>query len=318
MRPTLLALSLVLAASLAQAQAIKVDGNLPPYKPTAGVSGLVNVVGSDTLSPIVNLWFGGFQKLHPNVTMKATAEGSTAGVLALLEGESLVATMSREMTKSEVVAFQGKYGYPPTRIVIGLDALVVFVHSTNPIQSLTLEQLDAIYSTTRKQGGKDPLTTWGALGLGGDWVNRRITLCGRDENSGVRGFFRDKVLLKGDFRPGVANLDEASSVIEAVSLSPSAIGYASIADVSSLVRPVPIVTASGTKAIPSADTILKSDYPLAYFLYLYVNKAPGKALPPAVYSFLTYALSKEGQSSVAVTQIPIPADVSRSMANKLQ
>jgi len=316
MRTTLFALAL--ASALVQAQSIKVDSSLPAYKPATSVSGLVNVVGSDTLSPIVNLWFSGFQKFHPNVTMKSTAEGSTAGVLALLEGESLIATMSREMSKSEVVAFQGKYGYPPTRIVIGLDALVVFVHSTNPVSSFTLEQLDAIYSTTRKQGGKDPLTTWGAVGLGGDWAARRITLCGRDENSGARGFFRDKVLLKGDFRPGVANLDEASSVIEAVSLSPSAIGYASIADVSSLVRVVPLVTASGVKAIPSPDTILKSDYPLTYFLYLYVNKAPGKPLPSPVFSFLTYALSKEGQSSVAVTQIPIPADVSRSMWNKLQ
>jgi phosphate transport system substrate-binding protein len=316
MRPTLLALAL--ASVLAQAQSIKVDTNLPAYKPATAVAGLVNIVGSDTLSPIVNLWFSGFSKFHPNVTMKSTAEGSTAGVLALLEGESLIATMSREMSKSEVVAFQGKYGYPPTRIVIGLDALVVFVHSTNPIASLTLEQLDAIYSATRKQGGKDPITTWGALGLTGDWAARRITLCGRDENSGARGFFRDKVLLKGDFRPGVANLDEASSVIEAVSLSPSAIGYASIADVSSLVRIVPIVTPSGVKAIPNPDTILKSDYPLTYFLYLYVNKAPGKPLPSPVFSFLTYALSKEGQSSVAVTQIPIPADVSKSMWNKLQ
>lgn len=318
MRPTLLALSLAFATALSQAQSIKVDSNLPAYKPSSGVSGLVNVVGSDTLSPIVNLWFSGFQKFHPNATMKSTAEGSTAGVLALLEGESLIATMSREMSKSEMVAFQGKYGYPPTRIVIGLDALVVFVHSTNPIPSLSVEQLDAMYSTTRKQGGKDPLTTWGALGLTGDWANRRVTLCGRDENSGARSFFRDKVLLKGDFRPGVANLDEASSVIEAVSLSPTAIGYASLADVNSLVRPVPLITASGTRAVPSPDTILKSDYPLTYFLYLYVNKAPGKPLPSAVFSFLTYALSKEGQSCVAVTQIPIPADVSRSMWNKLQ
>lgn len=318
MRTSLLAVTLALAAVVSPAQSIRVDANLPPYKPAAGVAGTVNIVGSDTLSPIVNLWFGGFQKFHPSVNCKSTAEGSTAGVLALLEGETHIASMSREMSKSETIAFQGKYGYPPTRVVIGLDALVVFVHSTNPISSFSLEQLDAMYSTTRKQGGKDPLTTWGALGLSGDWANRRVILCGRDENSGSRVFFRDKVLLKGDFRPGVNNLDDSSSVIEAVSLSPGGVGYASIADVSSLVRPVPIVSASGTRVIPSPDTILKSDYPLTYFLYLYVNKAPGKPLPPAVSAFLTYALSKEGQSAVAVTQIPIPADVSRSMWNKLQ
>lgn len=318
MRPSLLVASLLLATTCLQGQTVRVDSALPAYKPTGNISGNVHVVGSDTLSPIVNLWFGGFQKFHPSISLKSTAEGSTAGVLALLEGESLVATMSREMTKSEVVAFQGKYGYPPTRLVIGLDALVVFTHTTNPLSSLNLEQLDAIYSTTRKQGAKDPITTWGALGLGGDWANRRITVCGRDENAGSRGFFRDKVLLKGDFRPNVAALDDPSSVIEAVSLTPSAIGYASIADVSSLVRVVPIVSSSGTRAVPTPETILKSDYPLTYFLYLYVNKAPGKPLPPAVFSFLSYALSREGQSSVAMTQIPIPADVSRSMMTKIQ
>jgi phosphate transport system substrate-binding protein len=319
MRSSFLALSFAALAGLAQAQSsIKVDANLPAYKPVATLTGQVAIVGSDTLSPIVNLWFGGFQKFHPAVALRASAEGSTAGALALLEGDSLIAAMSREMTKSEIVAFQGKYGYPPTRLVIGLDALVVFVHTTNPVASLTMDQLDAMYSTTRKQGAKDPITTWGALGLTGDWTNRRITLCGRDENSGARGFFRDKVLLKGDFRPGVASLDDASSIIEAVSLSPSAIGYASIADVSSLVRVVPIVTPSGAKVIPTPETILKSDYPLTYFLYLYVNKAPGKPLPAAAYAFLTFALSREGQNAVAMTQIPIPADVSRSMWNKLQ
>jgi phosphate transport system substrate-binding protein len=318
MRLNPFAAALALVASIAPAQAIKVDNNLPAYKPSSGVVGTVNLVGSDTFSPIVNLWFSGFHKYHPDVILRSTDEGSTAGVLALLEGESLLATMSREMSKSEVVAFTGKYGYAPTRIVIGLDALVVFVHTMNPIQSLTIEQLDAMYSSTRKQGGKDPITTWGALGLTGEWVTRRITLCGRDENSGARGFFRDKVLLKGDFRPGVSSLDDASSIVEAVSLSPGAIGYASIADVSSLVRTVPIISSTGTKSIPTPETILKSDYPLTYFLYLYVNKAPGKPLPSAVMAFLTYALSRDGQSAVAVTQIPIPADVSKSMWNKLQ
>jgi phosphate transport system substrate-binding protein len=288
------------------------------YKPSANLTGTVNLVGSDTMSPIVNYWFSGFQKYHPAVTLRSTAEGSTAGVLALLEGETQIATMSREMSKAEVVAFQSKFGYPPTRIVIGVDALVVFVHNMNPIGSLSVEQLDAMYSITRKQGGRDPLTTWGTLGLTGDWANRRVTLCGRDENAGSRVFFRDKVLLKGDFRPGISTLDDASSIVEAVSLSTSGIGYASIADVSSLVRVVPIISASGTKVTPTPDTILKSDYPLTYFLYLYVNKAPGKSLPPAAFAFLTYTLSREGQSAVAVTQIPIPADVSKSMWNKLQ
>ncbi len=319
MRSSLLALSLTLATAFSQAQTTKVDTNLPTYKPASGVTGTVTVIGSDTLESIVYTWFSGFRKFHPDVVLKSSAEGSSAGALALLEGDTLIATMSREMSKSETVGFQTKFGYPPTRLVVGLDALTVFVHPTNPIASLTVEQLDSIFSSTRKQGGKDPITTWGALGMtGADWANRKIALFGRDENSGTRVFFRDKVLLKGDFRPGVSILDDATSVLEAVSLNPAGIGYASVADMSSLARTVPIVSSSGAKVLPTADSITKSEYPLIHFLYLYVNKAPGKPMPPAALSFLTYALSKEGQTGVAVGCIPIPADVSKAMLNKIQ
>jgi len=299
------------------AQAPRVDPSLVPYKPVSGVTGTLTIVGSDNLESIVHLWFGQFRKYHPDAVLKVSSEGSTAGVLALLEGESLVATMSREMSKSETVSFQGKYGYPPTRIVVGLDALGVFVHPSNPIQALSLEQLDAMFSTTRKQGARESITTWGVLGLTGDMATRRITMYGRDENAGPRVFFRDKVLLKGEFRPGIPSLEDSSSVVEAVSLSPGAIGYAPISEITSFVRPVPILV-GGVKTLPSMDTIMKSDYPLTHFLYLYVNKAPGRPLPTVVQAFLTFALSKEGQTAVAQGSLPIPADVARAMWNKIQ
>jgi len=319
MRSSMLAFSfLAFAAALCQAQTGKVDPTLPPYKPASGVSGQVIVVGADTIEPIVHQWFGGFKKFHPDVTLKSSAEGSTAGMLALLEGDSLIGTMSREMTRGEVSAFEQKYGYPPTRLVVGLDALVIFVHPANPIQALSLEQLDAIYSSSRKQGGKDPITTWGGAGATGEAANRRIVLFGRDENSGSRVFFRDRVLMKGDFRPNISILDDAASLVERVSLDSNGIGYASIADTSSLVRTMPILSSGGTKVLPTLDAITKGDYPLTHFLYVYVNKAPGKSLPTAVLAFLTYALSKDGQTSVAVGNLPIPSDVARSMILKIQ
>jgi phosphate transport system substrate-binding protein len=312
-------LALAFAATLiCQAQTGKVDPSMPSYKPVTGVAGTLTIVGSDTMDTIINLWYGGFRKFHPDVTLKASMEGSTAAYLALLEGDSLIGSMSREMTKTESAAFTAKYGYTPTRLVVGLDALVIFVHPANNISSLSLEQLDAIYSTTRKQGGKDAITTWGMLGLGGDLANRKISMYGRDENAGARQSFRDRILLKGDFRPNVTVLDEASSLVERVSLDSSGIGYASIADTSSLVRTVPIMTASGTRAYPTIEGISKGDYPLTHFLYLYVNKAPGKPLPPVALAFLTYALSKEGQTSVAIGNLPIPNDVARSMLLKIQ
>lgn len=310
---------LAFLASLACfAQTGKVDPNLPPYKAAPGVTGTITVVGSDTMDSIINLWYAGFRKLHPDVTLKASTEGSTAAYLALLEGDSLIGSMSREMSKSESAAFVAKYGYAPTRVVVGLDALVVFVHPSNTIPSLSLEQLDAIYSTTRKQGGKEALTTWGSVGMNGDLANRKITLYGRDENAGARQSFRDRILLKGEFRPNVVALDEAPSLVERVSLDSGGIGYASIADATSLVRPVPILTSSGSRALPTVEGISKGDYPLTHFLYLYINKAPGKSLPPQVLAFLTYALSKEGQTAVALGNLSIPADVARSMLVKIQ
>ncbi|MBP1628812.1 MAG: phosphate-binding protein [Holophagaceae bacterium] len=310
-------LLLALASVFGSAQVSRVDPSLLPYKPTVGFTGTVNVIGSDNLETIVHQWFGLFRKYHPDVTLKASSEGSTAGVLALLEGESLIASMSREMSKSEVVSFQAKYGYPPTRLVVGLDALGVFVHPSNPVPALSLEQLDAMFSTTRKQGAKDAITSWGGLGVNGDLASRRITMYGRDENAGPRVFFRDKVLLKGEFRPGIPSLEDSASVVESVSLSPGAIGYAPISEVTSFVRLVPILV-GGTKVTPTLDTIMKSDYPLTHFLYLYVNKAPGRPLPPAVQGFLTFALSREGQTAVATSSLAIPADVAKAMLNKIQ
>lgn len=310
------AASAVVFSSLAFAQGVKVDPNLAAYKAPAAVTGAVTVIGSDTLDPIVRACFSGFRKYHPDVALKTTAEGSAAGHLALLEGTSLIGSMSREMTKPELAAFDAKFGYAPTRLVVGLDALAVFVHPGNHLAGLTFEQLDGMYSTTRKQGGKDPITTWGAAGVP-ELGARKINLYGRDEASGTRAFFKEKVLLKGDFRPGISVASDTSSLLETVSLDAGGIGYASVGEVNSLVRIVPIIVGA-QKLLPTADSILKGDYPLVRFLYLYVNKAPGKPLPPSVGAFLNFVLSKDGQTAVAASNLPIPADVCKSMLAKVQ
>nr|WP_320133060.1 substrate-binding domain-containing protein [uncultured Holophaga sp.] len=312
-----LILSLVFATAAVWAQAVRVDPNLASYKPASNLSGLVNIVSSDNLESVIHQWYGQFRKYHPEVDLKLSSEGSTAGVLALLEGDSLVAGLSRDMTKPEIMAFQSKFGYAPTRLVVGLDALGVFVHPSNPIQSFTLEQLDAMFSTTRKQGARDSITSWGGLGIGGELAGRRIMLYGRDEYAGSRVLFREKVMLKGDFRPGILALDDSAAVVEAVSLAPAGVGYAPLSEITSFVKLVPLQVGS-TRVTPSLDTIMKSEYPLTHFLYLYVNKAPGKPLPPTLHGFLAFALSKEGQSCVAMSSLPVPADVARKMLNLIQ
>jgi phosphate transport system substrate-binding protein len=312
---------LTLGLSLPQAQAAgaKLDAALPAYRPAASLAGPLAVGGSDSLDPAVQLWLTGFRALHPGVTVSSSAKGSESGFLCLLENTCAVGTMSREMTKAELSAFEGKFGYTPTRVVVAVGALAVFVHASNPIREISMEQLDAIFSMSRKAGLKDPITAWGQLGLTGDWTNRRITPYGRDEHSGTRSFFRDKVLLKGDFRPSVNAMSDPQSLTEAVSLDATAIGYSSFNDANSLMKTLPIVQQGGVSTIPTIDSILKGDYGLVRFFYVYLNKATGKPLPPVTAAFLQYVLSKEGQGAVAtVGLIPIPGDLATNSLQRLK
>ncbi len=301
--------SVLLACGVLTAQTGR-EPKYAPYVPSSGVSGSVLSVGSDVFEPIFSQWTGALQK--QGIQLKFAAEGSTAGVLALMEGQAQVAAMSRDMSKSELAEFTNGR---PTRLVVGVDALVVFVNPSNPIKSISLEQLDSIYSTSRKQGGKGLITTWGALGLKDpQWENRRVTIYGRDEFSGPRASFRDKVLLKGEFRPGIMVKEDASAIVEAVSLDGGGIGYASIYDLSSLVRAVPIIGPSGLPVLPNPDSITRGDYPLSNFLYLFV-KPP---VQPPVQAFLSYVLSEEGQRIMGNGLISVPPDVAREMAKKIR
>lgn len=303
---SLIAALVLLASAALHAQTAR----YAPYVHPTGVAGAVSVVGSDVFEPIFNQWAAGLQRY--GITARFAPEGSTAGVLALMENQAQVASMSRDMSKLELSEFGA---VRPTRLVVGVDALVIFVNPSNPIKSITLEQLDAIYSTTRKQGGKGLITTWGALGIKDPaWENRRISLYGRDEFSGPRASFRDKILLKGEFRPGIAIKEEASALVDAVSLDAAGLGYSSISDLSSLVKAVPIVGSSGNPVLPSTDSITKGEYPLSNFLYMYVK--PPMTAP--VVAFLSYVFSEEGQRAMGSGLIPIPADVTREMIRKLR
>ncbi|MBI5070747.1 MAG: substrate-binding domain-containing protein [Deltaproteobacteria bacterium] len=314
-----LPLAAALAAAFLGADAPRVDPALPAYRPASSLSGTLAVGGSDTLDPVVQLWLTGFRNAHPNVQVRSSAQGSEAGFLCLLESTCGVATMSREMSKVEVAAFEAKHGHAPTRLVAAVGALAVFVHPSNPLGSISMEQLDAVFSMTRKAGGKEPITSWGQLGLSGDWAGRRVTPYGRDEHSGTRNFFKEKVLLKGDFRPSVNAMGDAQSQLEAVMLDATGIAYGSFNDVNSMVKVLPIVQPGGAATAPTIDAIMNGRYSLVRFFYIYVNRAAGKPLPPLVSSFVSYGLSKDGQTQVAAAGfIPIPADLAKSSLQRIQ
>ena len=304
-----------LAASLIGATAAfassGVDPAIPEYEKASGVSGNLSSVGSDTLANLMTLWAENFKRLYPNVNIQIQAAGSSTAPPALTEGTSNVGPMSRKMKDNEVEAFESKYGYKPTAIPVAIDALAVYVHKDNPIAGLTIEQVDAIFSSTRKCGGAIDINTWGKAGMTDAWTNRDIQLFGRNSVSGTYGYFKEEALCKGDFKSTVNEQPGSASVVQSVATSINSIGYSGIGYRTSSVRAVPLAKKVGQPAVEaSPENAVNGAYPLSRFLYIYVNKAPNKPLQPLDREFIKSVLSQSGQQVVVKDgYIPLPAKV---------
>jgi phosphate transport system substrate-binding protein len=311
-RTTLLCLAGTLApatSSPTQGDA-RVDPALPIYAATEGVSGGIKSIGSDTTNNLMTLWAEGFTKAYPNVQVEIEGKGSSTAPPALTEGTANLGPMSRAMKDKEIEAFVKKHGYAPTEIPTSIDMLAVYVNKDNPIGSLTLAQVDAIFSKERKGGHSEELITWGQLGLTGEWANKRIELYGRNSASGTYGYFKDRALFGGDFKDSVKEQPGSSSVVSAVAQNPYAIGYSGIGYRTADVRAVPLAVEGGEPVAPGADTV--SDYPLARFLYIYLNYEPGTELEPLRREFLKYVFSRQGQEVVLKDgYLPVNARIAR-------
>src|SRR5437588_205497 len=169
---------------------VTVDAKIPEYTSVEGVSGNMKSIGSDTMNNLMALWAEGFHKFYPNVQVEVEGKGSTTAPPALIAGTAHFGPMSRPMKQAEIDKFEEKFGYKPTALATSIDMLAVYVHKDNPIQSLTLQQLDAIFSKTRKAGYNKDLTTWGDLGLEGEWADKPISIYGRNSASGTYGYFK--------------------------------------------------------------------------------------------------------------------------------
>ncbi len=303
-------IGLVGVTSLAMAST-KVDPDLPDYQPASGVSGNLSSVGSDTLANLMTLWAESFKRLYPNVNIQIQAAGSSTAPPALTEGTANFGPMSRKMKSNEIKAFEQRYGYKPTGIPVAIDALAVFVHKDNPIKGLSIPQVDAIFSSTKKCHADKDLTSWGQLGLTGEWANRSIQLFGRNSVSGTYGYFKKKALCKGDFKNSVNEQPGSASVVQSVSTSLNGIGYSGIGYKTSGVRALALTKKDGKPFIEATfENAVKGNYPLSRFLWVYVNKQPNKPLSPIDKEFLKMVLSKTGQEVVVKDgYIPLPAKV---------
>jgi phosphate transport system substrate-binding protein len=303
--------------TLAGAQ-VAVDSALPTYERVGGVSGNLNSIGSDTLNNLLTLWAEGFRAVYPNVNIQIEGKGSSTAPPALIEGTAQLGPMSRPMKSKEIDEFEKKYGYKPTEIKVAIDALAVFVHKDNPIDGLTLAQLDSVFSSTYKRGGK-PAQVWGDVGLKGAWANRPISLFGRNSASGTYGFFKEHALSGGDYSNKVKEQPGSSSVVQGVASDLGGIGYSGIGYKTSGVNAIAVGEAEGSLAEPSLDNSLSGDYPLARFLYIYVNKKPNDPLDKLTLEFLKFVLSKAGQQIVVKDgYYPLPASVASETVGTLQ
>jgi len=317
-----LAVAGFVTATLASTSAIAVqtvDSKLPAYQKESGVSGNLSSVGSDTLANLMTLWAESFKRNYPNVNIQIQAAGSSTAPPALTEATANIGPMSRKMKDKELDAFEKKYGYKPMAIPVAIDALAVYVNKDNPISGMTIAQVDAIMSSTRKCGYVTDIATWGDAGLTDSWKNKSIQLYGRNSVSGTYGYFKKKALCKGDYKSNVNEQPGSASVVQSVSTSLNGIGYSGIGYKTSGVKAVALTKKEGSPFVAATpENALSGKYPLARFLYVYVNKKPNQALAPLEREFIRMVLSKEGQKIVIKDgYIPLPAKVVNKTLAKL-
>lgn len=292
------------------------------YRPKAVLTGRLRSIGSDTMDLLVARWEEVFTKYHPGLKVIHEGRGSSTATPSLVEGQADFGPMSRAMQPTEIAKFQERFGYAPTQVRVAIDALGLYVHPSNPITGLglTLEQVDAIFSVTRKRGGAERITTWGQLGIGGAWANAPINAYGRNKASGTYGFFRDSALGKGEFGEWVAEQPGSGDVVSRVQEDKFGIGYSGVGYKTGGVALAPLLKAAGAEPVEAdEESALSGEYPLARPLFLVVNRNPAQAPGDLEREFLTFVLGPLGQEVVKREgYYPLPAKLVAEETAKLR
>jgi phosphate transport system substrate-binding protein len=312
-----LVLALAGAAGLAgilEAQSVQVRATvseaLPHYKPEVQIKGALEIPCTDALSDLGDEWNRGYRKFQPQASLVFLAKLSGEAATALVSGKAPLVILARELTAGEMKAFQDKYGYLPMRIPVCMDATIVFVNKANPITSITMQQLDAIYSKTRLGGAAAPALVWGDLGVQGELAKRAINAYARAEGTATRAAFATTALLKGEYRAGIIDREDSSALAEAVSTDAAGIGFGPMASWFATNKTLPVVPYGGTEArYPTQEMVTTSRYPMPRLFYAYLNRAPGQPVAAPVNEALHYVLAQEGQNEVAdVGLLPGPVE----------
>lgn len=269
----------------------------PEFAEDASIRGTVRCVGSSAVGLVLNAARPGFRESQPDISIEVISSGSGAAPKALAAREADLAPMSRAMRQSEIDEIEKARGAPVRFVDIAIDAIAVSVNRANPMQRISLRDLDRIFGRERRRGGS-PAVTWGDLGLRQEpWAKRQITLFGMGPGTGSNGIVQEIVLQGGAFRTAVNEEPVSSSVIQAVAADPSAIGYASAYFTAQRARQIELEAADGTGFVPpTADHIRSGRYPLARALRLYF--VADRRTSPAAMQFLRFLVSQDGQELI--------------------
>jgi phosphate transport system substrate-binding protein len=315
-----------------EAQQPKLDPALPAYSPRRDIelSGHFKGASSDVLAALTKQWIAAFQKYYPKVTLDLPPPyAGSLGALELIKGDLQFVLVSRELKPTDVSGFAEKFGYPPFSAPVSggtyrhfgfLDAMAFFVHPDNPLKQLTFEQIDAIYSTTHLRGGP-AITTWGQLGLTGEWADKPIHVWGVKPWNGFEEFIRQRALSVGDkrgeWRTDLNFTETVFPISPAVAADRYALGYAGLAYIDDNVKQVALVPPTGGPAIPpSMEEVYQARYPLCRLVFFNTNKRPGQRLDPVLEEFLKFILSREGQQIILDQAVYVPLRASQAAMSR--
>ena len=317
-----LAVSTLLLSQGVVQYAPKVDPNLPAYVPGVQIDTTIGSIGADSLTDVWDEWKDAFKLQQPRAQFRVVQTLSTTAVKALMDNKVSMIHLARELTPEEHQTFEKKFGYNATKVVVCFDAFIVFVNAGNPLREIGMDQLDAIYSSTRLAGYKpdSAVETWGDLGVRGDYVKRPIHPYMRAEGTAARGAIRDQVLLKGKYKPSVIDAVDWPSIAEKVMTDASGIGIATLSNWLSRNKTLAVIPLQTKEAVsPTQENVVTGKYPLSRTYYFYLNREPGKALAPELSEFLQFILSQQGQAAVTQASLyPMPADIAQAYRKRLR
>jgi len=308
-----------------------VDVAVPAYKPVDGISGTLKGVESNTVTDLAQAWINGFTKIYPNVKISVDIGGSGQGGPRLTNGSADFAFIAREMMGREETPFVDKFGYKPLAIAVSggslavkafTDCIVFIVNKDNPIDELTFPQLDAMYSLTHNRGIRTPITTWGQLGLTGEWADKPIHLWGVQIPNGYDNFVNMHVLADGQWRGDIQTQPTVIPLSDKVAADKYAISYTGLAwNTNPNTKVLRLAAQKGDQYLaPTFDNVASQKYPLSRVIYMFINREPGKPISPVLREFLRYVLSQQGQQAVVHDAIftPLPAALDAEEMDKLK